>query len=246
MAIRDERQLRRQFCDVGRQLYERGFVVACDGSLSARLGTNSYLFTPSRSCLGTMEPDDMVLTDAGGASTRDDREPSADWRLHLTCYRERPDVRFVLHAHPPWCLAASAAGLSLARPVLPDIVLHIGTIPTARYAPPASQKAADSIRGLVCSHDAILLDRHGAITVDATIEGAVQKLEHMELQARIITTVEPLGVLRILPREELQRLREARGELSLNPQAVLPDPSWEGTEHHTTQAAGGEEEETTQ
>ena len=244
MAVKDERQLRRVFCEVGRRLYDRGYVVADDGSLSARLAAGSYLLTPMGAALGLMQPEDMVLTDAGGGPVRAGQRPSDDWRLHLTCYRERSEARFVVHAHPPWCLSASAVGISLARPVLPDIVLHLGSIPTAAYATPASQEAADSVRTLVATHDAILLDRHGAITLDATIEGAVMKLERMELQARVVVTAESMGVLRVLSRAEVQKLRDMRAERRMNPDAVLPDPSWEATQHHTTQPAADEEEQT--
>lgn len=246
MADRGERQLRRLFCETGRWMYDRGYVVAAEGSLSARLAENAYLLTPAEHCLGRLQPEQMVTIDAGGALGRAARPqhagpaPAEDWRLHLTCYRERPDVDFVVHGHPPWCLAASAAGVSLGRPVLPDVVLHVGTIPTAPYATPASQESADSVRGLIGAHDAILLDRHGAVTVDRTLEGALMKLEHVELQARVVMAVESAGMPRVLPREEVQKLKEMRAERSLNPDAVLPDPSWlagpRGSAHSTEDA----------
>ena len=223
---KDERQFRRLFCEVGRWLYDRGWAVATDGNLSVRLAAGSYMFTPAGCCLGRLQPDEMVVTDAQGAPQRAGQQPSSEWRLHLACYGARPDVLAVIHAHPPWVLSACAAGLSLDRHVLPEVVFHLGTIRTAAYATPSSPEAAEAVRELVGVHDAIVLDRHGAVTVNATLEGAFMKLERVELAARIILTATSMSVLRVLPRDEVQKLKELRAEHGLNPEAVLDDPNW--------------------
>jgi len=226
MQVKDERQLRRQFCEVGAWMYERGYVVGTDGSLSARLAVNSYLMTPTGSCLGRMQPEEMVLTDAGGLPQRTGRDPTGDWRLHLTCYRERPEVRCVVHAHPPWCLAASVGGVSLDRHVLPDVVLALGTIPTALYFTPGTQEAADAVRSLIGLHDAVLLDHHGALTVGETLEEAFTRLESMELLAQVLVAGHALGAIKVLPKAEVEKLKAMRKAMGLKAEAVQPDPSW--------------------
>ncbi|MDP6108198.1 MAG: class II aldolase/adducin family protein, partial [Candidatus Brocadiia bacterium] len=70
MADRDERQLRRLFCETGRWMHDRGYAAAAEGSLSARLAENAYLLTPAGCCLGRLQPEQMVTTDAGGAPQR--------------------------------------------------------------------------------------------------------------------------------------------------------------------------------
>ena len=226
MAAKDEKQIRRLLCEVGRRLYERGWATATDGSMSCRLSGESCMFTPDGCPLGGLQPDQMVLTDAAGAPAGQDQTPTSEWRLHLVCYGRRPEMRALIHAHPPWVLSACASGLSLARPVLPEVVFHLGAIPTAAYAPEAGQEAAEAIGELVSVHDAVALDRRGLLAVAQTLEGAFMKLERAELSARVIVTAAPLGVLRVLPREQVERLRQLRAEHGLNPLAVLDDPSW--------------------
>jgi hypothetical protein len=43
-----ERQLKSQICEIGRRMYDRGLVVACEGNVSARLDSNRILVTPAR------------------------------------------------------------------------------------------------------------------------------------------------------------------------------------------------------
>jgi len=226
MAAKDEKQIRRLLCEVGRRLYERGWAAASDGSMSCRLSDDSCMFTPDGWSPGKLQPDQMVMTDAAGVPARPDQTPTSEWRLHLVCYGRRQDVRALIHAHPPWVLSACATGLSLARPVLPEVVFHLGATPTAAYAPAAGQEAAEAIGDLVSVHDAVALDRCGLLAVDQTLEGAFMKLERAELSARVIVTAAPLGVLRVLPRDRVERLRQLRAKHGLNPLAVLDDPSW--------------------
>ena len=226
MAAKDEKQVRRVLCEVGRRLYERGWAPATDGSMSCRLSDESCMFTPDGCSLGGLQPDQMVLTDAAGVPGRQDQTPTSEWSLHLVCYGRRPDVRALIHAHLPWVLSACATGLSLARPVLPEVVFHLGAIPTAAYAPAAGQEADEAVGELVSVHDAVALDRRGLLAVDQTLEGAFMKLERAELSARVIVTSAPLGVLRVLPRDQVEKLRQLRAQHGLNPLAVLDDPSW--------------------
>ena len=70
---------------------------------------------------------------------------------HLEAYRLRPDIEAVVHAHPPTAVALSIAGISLARCLLPEVVLAFCMIPTADYATPSSADGAEVIRELITS-----------------------------------------------------------------------------------------------
>ena len=57
---------RREICNVGRWMYRRGFVVACEGNLSVRLDANRILVTPAGTCKGMLAPEDLLITDLNG------------------------------------------------------------------------------------------------------------------------------------------------------------------------------------
>ena len=63
---KSEDQHRHEICVTGRWMYERGFIVACDGNLSVRLGGNRILTTPTCMNKGTLRPGDLVVTDLNG------------------------------------------------------------------------------------------------------------------------------------------------------------------------------------
>jgi len=227
MPEQDEQELRELFCEIGRRMYENGFLAATDGNLSAKLSDKKLMFTPGKSALGHMEPEDLVITDFDGEMLKGEGKVTSEYRLHLTCYEERDDINAVVHAHPPYVLALTIAGVSLARPVLPEVVFNLGSIPTAPYATPSSPQGPEVIRELVRVHDAMAIDRHGSVTVGETLEDAYLKLEKVEHAAQITHLARQLGVIKVLPKKEVEKLKEVGTKAGLNPEAVLPDPSWE-------------------
>src|SRR5690554_8217635 len=87
-----------------------------------------------------MNPDMIIRVDMAGNKLEGEMKPSSELKLHLEVYRQRPDVRAVLHAHPPVATAFAVAGIPLDRPVLPEIVITLGTIPIAQYATPSTEE----------------------------------------------------------------------------------------------------------
>jgi L-fuculose-phosphate aldolase len=134
--------------------------------------------------------------------------------MHLEAYRLRPDVNAVVHAHPPTAVALSIAGISLAQCLLPEVVLGFGLIPTTAYATPASAEGVAVIRDLVTRYDALILQRHGSLTVGSSVLDAYLKLEKLEQVAEITRTLVTVGGGPPLPPEELAKLvawRERQG-----------------------------------
>ena len=127
--------------------------------------------------------------------------------MHLACYRLRPDVQAVVHAHPPTCIAFTVAGVSMARCVLPEVVLTLGTVPTVDYETTGTHDLANKIRPFVANHDAILMDRHGAVCLGGSLLQAFCNLETMEHTALITKTARDLGGVKELPSDEAVKLR---------------------------------------
>lgn len=200
-----ERELRIQVCEIGRRLYCRGLIAGADGNLSLRLPRGRLLTTPSGCSKGFMKPEDLVVTDMTG-NPLGGGSPSSELKLHLAVYRKRADVTAVIHAHPPKAVAFTLAGVSLEHCIMPEVLMYMGTVPTTRYATPASQEGADVIEEVIDQHDAILLDRHGAVTVGQTLLQAWERMEKLEHYAEIVLSARQLGAVRTLSDDELQRL----------------------------------------
>ena len=211
-----EHELRAEIVRISRLLWERGFVAATDGNVSARLGEDKVIITPSGFSKGFIKPEQLIVTDMDGklipSYARGNRglRPSSETPLHLEVYRQRADVQAVVHAHPPITVAFTIAGISLAQCVLPEVVVSLGSIPTTAYAMPGSPEGAEVIRELVRTHDALVLDHHGAVTVGKTVFEAYMKMEKVEHTAEITMAARQLGQVNVLPPEEVRRLVERR------------------------------------
>ena len=217
-----EQQLRQEIIQICRMLHQQGYCLGYDGNVSARLDGERFLVTPSGVGKAFVRADQLVTVDGEGKPVGVGRygpqrglRPSSEILLHLEAYRQRPDVQAVIHAHPPIAVALSVAGISLARCLLPDIVLYFGLIPTTEYATPASAEGARVISDLIRSYDALILQRHGSDTVGPSVTDAYQKLEKLEHAALITKTVVELGRERPFPQEEVAKLVEWRASQGL-------------------------------
>jgi L-fuculose-phosphate aldolase len=204
-----EDHLRQEMVLIGNILHDKGFVGATDGNITVRLGDDHVLVTPSGMSKGFMAADQMLLTDLEGNVLRSAHDGS-EFPLHLEAYRQRPDVHAVVHAHPPVAIACSIAGISLETPVLPEVVVMLGGVPTTPYATPGSPEGAEVIRDLVGVHDALLLDHHGVVTVGRTLRDAYLKLEKVEHAAQILLAAIQLGRVTPLLPEHVVKLLEIR------------------------------------
>lgn len=214
-----EQTLRQEIVQVCRMMHEKNLIAATDGNVSARWTDEYLITTPAGVVKGLVEPDDLVVTDNYGqvapeeVAPHNGYRPSAELRLHLEAYRQRPDIRAVVHAHPPITTALTVAGVSLAPCVLPETLVTIGTIVTTEYATPTSAQGPVVIRELIRDHDALVLDRHGAVTVGRSPMDAYSKMEKVENTALVLTTAHSLGHVKTLPPEEVRRLSVMRARL---------------------------------
>lgn len=204
--FKTDRELRRQICKTGRWMYQRGYVVACEGNLSVRLDRERILVTPTGACKGHLKPEDVLVTDLSGMVLSGTRQPSSEMLMHLLFYRLRPDVRAICHAHPSTATGFAAAGRGLEEPVLPEVIVGLGKIPLAPYGTPGTWELCAGLEPLAKNYNAILLENHGVVTCGEDLTIAYQRLETVEQCARILLTAELLGGPHLLPRAEVQKL----------------------------------------
>lgn len=216
-------QLRADIVEIGRRLWLRGFVASNDGNISVRIGDDRLLMTPTGVSKGFMTPDMMVITDMDGTlvSGAPGRRPSSEMKMHLVAYRERPDVKAVVHAHPPLATGFAVAGFPLDRAVLAEVVTTLGSVPIAEYATPSTEELPEAVRPFVRAHDGMLLANHGALTLGSDLYSAYYKMETIEHFARISLVARQLGRENLLSREEVDRLQGLRDRYGIRSPAPI-------------------------
>jgi L-fuculose-phosphate aldolase len=221
-----ESALRADIVEVGRRMYARGYTASNDGNISVRLGADRLLMTPKSVCKGFMTPDMMCITDLQGKKLEGNRDPSSEMLMHLEVYRQRPDVRAVVHAHPPIATGFAVAGIPLNRAVLAEVLCTLGSIPIADYATPSTAELPAAVGKYVKAHDGMLLANHGALTMGADIMSAYYKMETVEHFAKISLVARMLGGENLIAREEVARLQDLRTTYGIKaPAPICPDPS---------------------
>lgn len=210
-----EWQVRREICEVGRWVHGRGLAAGTDGNISVRLGDGRFLISPGGSCLGLLEPGDLVTIDAAGRLLTGRGRASSERWMHLAAYAERPDATAVLHAHPPTVVAFTVAGVSFSQCALPEVILSFGQIPVTAYATPGTEEGATIVRDLIKRFDALVLDRHGSLTIGTSVIDAFHKLDKLEHGAQVLLKARQLIGVRDLPPEEVAKLASLRESMGL-------------------------------
>ncbi|MGA8428893.1 MAG: class II aldolase/adducin family protein [Candidatus Sulfotelmatobacter sp.] len=205
-----ERKQREEIIRYGRMLHGRGFVAAMDGNLSLRRDDGQILVTPTCVSKGAMRPGDLVIVDLDGKRVAGRRNVTSEIGMHLLIYRMRPDIRAIVHAHPPTATGFAAAGIPLSEPLVCEVVIGLGSIPLARYGTPGTSELAKTLEPFVPRYDAILMSNHGVVAYADTLEHAYMKMETVEHFAQIALVTHLLGRQQPLQQGEIDKLLIAR------------------------------------
>ncbi len=230
----NEESARADLVEVCKLAYGRGYICGTEGNFSIRLTDEVVLTTPSGTCKGRINTNQLVLTDLYGEPLDGNLRPSTELKMHLLAYRMRYDVKAVAHAHPTVAVGFSVAGLALSQCVLPEVVCTLGNIPVAPYATPSTEEIPDSLSPYIHDHDAIILDHHGALTLGKDIWDAFYKLETVEHFAQTMLVAHMLGGPKPLYASQVKKLVDICGVYGLpeprnaarlmSAECSLPDP----------------------
>lgn len=227
---RSEQQHRDDIVHVGRLMFDKGWIAANDGNITIRLGADDgggdrLLATPRGVSKGMLKPEDLVVVDLEGQKISGALEVTTEIGMHLTIYKARPDVRAVVHAHPPTATGFAVAGRALNLGVLPEVIICLGSVPLAEYGLPGTPAFAEGMLPYIPKFDAMLLANHGAVAYGADVMRAFFRLDTVEHFARIALVAELAGGARALPRAEIQKLFDARPRYGVQSQNHF-EPGW--------------------
>ncbi|MBR5517424.1 MAG: class II aldolase/adducin family protein, partial [Clostridia bacterium] len=126
-----EFEIKKQIWDIGKRIYDRGMVAANDGNISVKISDNEFLCTPTGVSKGFMTPEYICKVDADGnvIQANGNFKPSSEIKMHMRVYKQRPDVKSVVHAHPIYATSFAIAGIPLTQPIMPEAVIALGCVP---------------------------------------------------------------------------------------------------------------------
>lgn len=213
----NEKEIRQEICDIGKRIYNRNMVAANDGNISVKASDNEFIVTPTGVSKGFMKPEILVKIDLKGNVLKSDgiHKPSSEIKMHLRVYKDRKDVKSVVHAHPMYATAFAISGIPLKKSIMPEAIITLGSVPIAKYGMPSTEEIPDAIADYLQSYDALLLENHGALTYGADLLNAYFKMESLEFYAQLLYLSTMLGGPNELPDNEVKRLYELRKKFNL-------------------------------
>lgn len=192
-----------------RRLHARGLLAGREGNVSCRLPDGTLLVSAAGTDKGALTARDVVRIDAAGErmAGAPGLAPSSEMGMHLALYAARPEVRAIVHAHPPVATGFATAGIPLPDDVLPEIPALLGAVALVPYARPGTGALAAAMAPFLAGCQAFLLAHHGATTVGTTLAEALVRMESLEQAARILLASRLLGGAGALPPGEVAAWR---------------------------------------
>lgn len=212
----NDRKLKELICEIGRRVYNKGFAAANDGNISIRVGENEVLCSPTMICKGFMTPDDICAVDLEGGQIAGKRKRTSEILLHLAIMKHRPDVKAVVHCHPPHATAFAVAREPIPQCILPEIEVFMGEVPIAPYETPGGHAFANTVVPFLKGTNTIILTNHGTVSFGANLEEAYWKTEILDAYCRILLLSKQLGRVEYLNERESVELLDLKKKLGFD------------------------------
>ncbi|MBQ4160481.1 MAG: class II aldolase/adducin family protein [Clostridia bacterium] len=212
-----EFEIKKQICEIGKRIYDRGMVAANDGNISVKISDNEFLCTPTGVSKGFMTPEYICKVDKEGKviQANGNFKPSSEIKMHMRVYAQRPDVKSVVHAHPIYATSFAIAGIPLTQPIMPEAVITLGCVPIAEYGTPSTNEIPDAVEKYLQHYDAVLLENHGALSFSDSLINAYYKMESLEFYAQLLYHARALGGPKELSKAQVERLYEIRRQFGM-------------------------------
>lgn len=199
---------------LGTRFYERGWMWATAGNLSARADAESFWITASGCPKGALTVADFVrIRIVDGAVVSDDatgQKPSAETAIHRAIYRERPSTGCCLHVHTVAAVLASEIGSCLRLPAIemikalgvwaddPQVVLpvFVNHHEVARIG----EEVGAYLRECPQAIPAVVVSRHGTTAWGASLTQATTHLEAIEFLFAVMARQMPAPIERSIGR----------------------------------------------
>jgi L-fuculose-phosphate aldolase len=192
-----------QIVMIMQRIYAYGMTTTSGGNLSIKDENGDVWITPAGVDKGSLARRDVIRVAPDGTATGPHR-PSSELPFHLSIYARRPDLRAVLHAHPPALVAFSIVRKTPQTNLIPNVREICGPLAYAEYCLPGSEGLGDNIacvfaRGV----DTVLLENHGIVLGATDLFRAFMAFETLDFCARLEIGARRMGTPRLLTPEQL-------------------------------------------
>lgn len=211
-------QLKQEMCEVGHRIWMKGFCAGNEGNHSVRIANDRVLCTPTGLSKGFLRPEMITVVDMEGNQVDKDNKykRTSEILLHLQIYKKRPDVKAVIHSHPPHATAFACAGVPIPEGVHPEAEVFLGKVPTAQYTTPSYKELGESVTKLITPEtNTVLLGNHGTVSFSTSLMETYYKLEIIDAYCRILLLIKQIGRVNVLSQQEMIELLKVKEKFGI-------------------------------
>ena len=206
-------QVKQEICDIGKRIWQRGYCAGNEGNHSVRISEDRVACTPTGISKGFLRPDMICITDMDGNQVDGNKKykRTSEVKVHLAIYKQRPDIKAVVHSHPPHATAFALVGMPIPEGVHPEAEVFLGRIPMAPYATPSTHDLPNSILPLIDDlTNTVMMGNHGSVSFASTLQQAYYNLEILDAYCRILILTRDLGPVNVLKPDQMTELLEVK------------------------------------
>jgi L-fuculose-phosphate aldolase len=215
---------RDQIVKIISRIYKNGMTTTSGGNVSIIDENGDIWVTPSAIDKGSLRPEDINCVKADG-TILGPHKPSSEFPFHIAIYKIRPDLKAIIHAHPPALVSFSIARVIPDTNVIPQAKYVCGPIGYAEYAIPGSDELGKKIADVFAQdYSAVIMENHGTVVGGTDMKDAYQRFETLEFCARTIINAKTIGKVKTLTDEQIDEF-EAQIPVLLPQMSHVEHPS---------------------
>lgn len=182
---------RRKMCETVKTMFDRFETNAAGGNLSLKVNDEHFIMTPtlmSQKYLCDLSPFQILVVDSDLNIIEGEGRLTREINMHMAVYKQNPEIKSVIHAHAKESMFWASLGRDM--PNITEATQKLGEIKCLDYEPATTAELAESVRKYVEHRKgdiplAVLLERHGLIVADKSLEKAYDMVERLEYNADV-------------------------------------------------------------
>ena len=201
----------KEFVAVCGRLADLHYVTSSGGNLAWKVEDNLMLITPTKTYKGSITAEDVLFMDIEGKVVEGKHRPTGEVPMYLRFFKKRPDIKAVLHCHPPAvCAVAMSKGKNwLMRPLLPETTIEVGPVPVCPYAEPLTEQLADNFEPFLQRYDSFIMGNHGLVSMSRSgAMNAFDMADILEVTAQSMFIALSVGELQEIDRKGVADLNK--------------------------------------
>ncbi|WP_207533687.1 class II aldolase/adducin family protein [Desertivirga arenae] len=199
---------RDQIALVMTRIYRRGLTTTSGGNISVMDENGDIWISPSAVDKGRLQPSDIVCVKKDGTIEGLHR-PSSEFPFHKAIYEIRPDIKAIIHAHPPALVSFSIVRAIPDTNIISQAQHVVGHVGYAEYELPGSEALGAKIaKEFTKGYKAVIMENHGTVVGGSNLVDTFERFETLEFCARTILYGKSVGSPSYLTDEQIQAFED--------------------------------------